>query len=399
MKHKSINRVVHAQLEQNRKVKSTEYHDIDLSHFQVRTDLAVEAHQVAVEEQEVSGQEGSIDGVQIENFEQNGILVTRVHIESDASGKSIGKLPGRYLTIDAPGLRRRDADYQDEVTTLLANQFHQFLEEMDIDPDASCLIVGLGNRKVTPDALGPIVVEHIVVTSHLFALQPEQVEEGFRSISAVTPGVLGVTGIETSHIVRGIVEQVKPNFVIAVDALAARSIERLNTTIQISDTGIHPGSGVGNNRQGINKETLGIPVIAIGVPTVVDAVSIVSDAVDFVMGHLGQRMQEERKGTNARRSLAPEGMNFAFQKSERFDPETIPNQETRGMIMGMIGNLEENEKRQLIREVLQPLGHHLIVTPKEVDDFIEDIGNIVANGLNAALHEKIDMENVSAYTH
>jgi spore protease len=373
-----------------------EKHELDLSAYQIRTDLALEAHQMAVEEQE-DGSE--IDGVLLDETEEDGIRVTKVHIETEEGGKTIGKHPGRYLTIEAQGLRRKDTEFQNKVTTLLANQFHQFLEEAGIDVDAKCLVVGLGNWNVTPDALGPIVCENVMVTNHLFELAPENVEEGFRSVSAVSPGVLGLTGLETSEIVKGVISQTKPDFVIAIDALASRSIERVNTTIQISDTGINPGSGIGNKRKAISKEALGVPVIAVGVPTVVDAVSIVSDSIDFVLGHLGKEMKDQREGKNARRALAPGARGFNLGEPERFNPEHIPDLEGRKTIMGLVGSLEDQEKRQLIYEVLQPLGHQLIVTPKEVDTFVEDMGNIIANGLNAALHAKIDMSNVSAYTH
>lgn len=163
-----------------------------------------------------------------------------------------------------------------------------------------------------PDALGPIVVENVLVTRHLFQLQPESVEEGFRPVSAIRPGVMGITGIETSDVIYGIIEKTKPDFVIAIDALAARSIERVNSTIQISDTGIHPGSGVGNKRKELSKETLGIPVIAIGVPTVVDAVSITSDTIDFILKHFGREMKE---GNKPSRSLLPAGFTFGEKKN------------------------------------------------------------------------------------
>jgi spore protease len=368
--------------------------DIDLSKYQIRTDLAIEAHQMALEEEK---QRTEITGVRLDKSEKDGIYITKVHVETEEGAQAIGKLPGRYLTIEAQGLRRKDTEFQNQVTTMLANQLATFLQDAGIPQNAKCLVVGLGNWNVTPDALGPIVVENLLITSHLFELAPENVDEGFRSVSAVSPGVLGITGMETSEIVQGIINQTKPDFVIAVDALASRSIERVNTTIQISDTGINPGSGVGNKRKAISKQALGIPVIAIGVPTVVDAVSIVSDSLDFLLGHLGKEWKDQTQGTNARRALAPGRMNFG--KPERFNPEHIPDEAGRQTILGIVGNLEDNEKRQLIHEVLQPLGHHLIVTPKEVDTFIEDIGNIIANGLNAALHDAVDMDNVSAYTH
>ena len=221
----------------------------------------------------------------------------------------------------------------------MPENFTQFLEEIGINKEDRCLIVGLGNWNVTPDALGPIVVENVLVTNHLFQLAPEEVEEGYREVSAVSPGVLGITGMETSDIVQGIVTRAKPDFVIAIDALAARSIERVNTTIQMSNTGINPGSGIGNKRKAISKEALGLPVIAIGVPTVVDAVSIVSDSIDFMLGHFGKEMQDQNKGTNPRRALAPGSASFSLGKPERFNPAHIPDEAGRKAIMGLVGAL------------------------------------------------------------
>lgn len=368
---------------------------IDLSKYQIRTDLAIESHQLALEEQ----QSEQIPGVDIEEFEENGIIVSRVHIKDEQGGRTVNKLPGKYLTLEAHALRKKDSDFQQQVTELFAEQFHLFLEEIGINKEDRCLIVGLGNWNVTPDALGPIVVENVLVTNHLFQLAPEEVEEGYRAVSAVSPGVLGITGIETSDIVQGIITKAKPDFVIAIDALAARSIERVNTTIQVSNTGISPGSGIGNKRKAISQEALGLPVVAIGVPTVVDAVSIVSDSIDFMLAHFGKEMQDQKLGTNPRRALAPGSASFSLGQPERFNPAHIPDEEGRKAIMGLVGALDEEEKRQFIYEVLKPLGHHLIVTPKEVDTFIADMGNIIANGLNMALHQSINMNNVSAYTH
>lgn len=228
----------------------------------------------------------------------------------------------------------------------------------------------------------------------MFQLQPESVEEGFRPVSAIRPGVMGITGIETSDVIYGIIEKTNPDFVIAIDALAARSIERVNSTIQISDTGIHPGSGVGNKRKELSKDTLGIPVIAIGVPTVVDAVSITSDTIDFILKHFGREMKE---GNKPSRSLLPAG--FSFGEKKKLTEEDMPDEKSRNMFLGAVGTLEEEEKRRLIYEVLSPLGHNLMVTPKEVDTFIEDMANVIASGLNAALHHQIDQDNTGAYTH
>jgi spore protease len=366
--------------------------DLDLSRYSVRTDLALEAHQLAAERTGTP----SLPGVDMQTENEEGIVVTWVHVKNDEGARQIGKLPGKYVTIEVPGLRRKDTDLQNQVATKFTQVFHQFLQEAGITKKAKALVVGLGNWNVTPDALGPIVVENVLVTSHLFELMPNEVHEGYRPVSALSPGVLGITGIETSEIVYGVIERTKPDFVIAVDALASRALSRVNTTIQISDTGINPGSGVGNKRKPISRDALGIPVIAIGVPTVVDAVSIANDTIDYVLSHMGRQLKESRTPTPAKR-LTPQG--FSFGRPKPFTEEDEPSSEGKKVIMGLIGTLGEEEKRQLIREVLQPLGHNLIVTPKEVDEFIEDIGNIIANGLNAALHEAIDKTNVSAYTH
>ena len=192
---------------------------------------------------------------------------------------------------------------------------------------------------------------------------------------------MGITGIETSDIIKGVIEKSKPDFLIVVDALAARSIDRVNSTIQITDTGIHPGSGVGNKRKELSQETLGVPVIAIGIPTVVDAVSITSDTIDYILKHFGKELKE---GDRPSRALAPAG--FSFGKRKKLTEEDMPGEKERQTFLGMVGVLPDEEKRKLIYEVLSPLGHNLMVTPKEVDVFIEDMANLIANGLNAALH-------------
>ncbi|MCM3588868.1 GPR endopeptidase [Mesobacillus maritimus] len=370
---------------------------IDLSQYSVRTDLAVEAREMALaeriktvhDERDVS----QLEGVIIKEKEEKGIKVSLVEVTAEGE-KAIGKKQGQYLTIEVQGIRQQDSELQHKVQGVFANEFSRFLKQKGLGEDASCLVVGLGNWNVTPDALGPLVSENLLVTRHLFELQPEHVEEGYRPVSALSPGVMGLTGIETSDIIFGVVEKTKPDFVIAIDALASRSIERVNSTIQISDTGIHPGSGVGNKRKELSEETLGIPVIAIGVPTVVDAVSITSDAIDFILKHFGKELRE---GNRPSRSLVPAGMTFGEKK--KLTDEDLPEEEHRQTFLGMIGTLEEEEKRKLIYEVLAPLGHNLMVTPKEVDVFIEDMANLIAGGLNQALHSKVDKENSGTYTH
>ncbi|MFC0557996.1 GPR endopeptidase [Halalkalibacter alkalisediminis] len=367
---------------------------LNLSQYQIRTDLAVEAHQMVIEQEEKSGKTAKeVSGVQINEETIDDVTVTHVIID-EVGAKRLGKKKGNYLTFESLGIRKKDTEIQEKMERVFAEKFHAFMKEIGIKDTDTCLVVGLGNWNVTPDALGPIAVENLLVTRHLFELAPEQVQDGFRPVSAVTPGVMGLTGIETSDVIYGIIEKTKPDFVIAIDALASRSIERVNATIQVSDTGIHPGSGVGNKRKELSKEALGIPVIAVGIPTVVDAVSITSDTIDYVLKHFGREMKE---GSAPSRALAPAGMTFGEQR--KLTDEDLPNEAKRETIMGMVGNLPEQEKRQLIREVLAPLGHNLMVTPKEVDVFIDDMANVIATGLNAALHQKINQENVGAYTH
>jgi spore protease len=342
---------------------------LDLSVYQVRTDLALEAHELAA-------QGSSIPGVHMNTEEDQGMTISRIRVETAEAGQRIGKMPGNYVTFEVPGLRSKDTPLHDRVATRFAHEFKQYLTQLNISDEAKVLVIGLGNWNVTPDAIGPIVVENLLVTRHYFELTPDRIRPGYRQVSAVSPGVLGITGIETSEIVQGIVEKTKPDLVIAVDALASRALERVNTTIQIADTGISPGSGVGNKRKALNQQTLGIPVIAIGVPTVVDAVTIASDTIDYVLEHLQKQIDPSVTA-----------------------PTEPKDAQVNGAVMGSIGQLSVHEKRQLIHEVLHPIGHNLMVTPKEVDAFVEDIANIIANGLNAALHEAITTDNVSAYTH
>jgi spore protease len=330
---------------------------MDLSAYVIRTDLALEAHDLASQ----AGQQ--IPGVHTSSENLEGILVSFIDITSQEGSQAIGKLPGHYITIEVPQLRNKDSRLQDRVAAVFAKQFESFMVKLNIGPMAKVLVVGLGNWNVTPDALGPIVVENVMVTRHYFELMPDNVSPGYRPVSAIAPGVLGTTGIETGEIIQGIVEKSKPDLVIAIDALASRSLERVNTTIQIADTGIHPGSGIGNKRKGLTAETLGVPVIAIGVPTVVYASTIVNNAFELMHKH--------------------------------FKTQT----DNTGQILGMLDQMQEQERLQLVKEVLNPLGHDLLVTPKEIDEFIEDIANIIASGLNAALHEVVDLDNAAAYTH
>lgn len=365
----------------------------DLQKFSIRTDLAVEAREMVVEQQEKNEQNLSeIQGVIVKERTEQGVKIFDVSISEEGS-KIVGKKPGKYLTIESQGIRQENRELEELTRTIFAKEFKSFIKSHNINEDAKCLVVGLGNWNVTPDALGPMVCEKLVVTRHLFELSPETVEQGYRPLSAISPGVMGLTGIETSDIIFGIVQKTKPDFIIVIDALASRSIERVNATIQISDTGIHPGSGVGNKRKELSKETLGVDVFSIGVPTVVDAVSIVSDSIDYILKHFGRELKE---GNRPSRALAP--ANLTFGEKKVFTDEDLPGESERQTFMGIVGTLDEEEKRALIREVLTPTGHNLMVTPKEVDVFIERMANLIASGLNQALHLSLDEDSANFST-
>ena len=236
------------------------------------------------------------------------------------------------------------------------------------------LIVGLGNDKSTPDSLGPLVVDDIIVTNHLYLIG--EMSSNFNRVAAINPGVMGETGIETSDIIKAIINEIKPDYLIVIDSLASKSIDRLNKTIQITDAGIHPGSGIGNRRKEISIDTLKIPVIAIGVPTVVDASVIVSDTINYIY------------------------KNYAFNKEYMNDPkskltfnninylkkEIKENKQDKENLLGLLGTLNEAELQKLVYEVLTPIGYNLMVTPKEIDFIIENLSKVISNSINLCIH-------------
>lgn len=247
-----------------------------MEHFLVRTDLALESRE------RLAADKKELRGVVFEEWldEERNVTITKVKIETENGAKSLGKPVGTYLTLEAPELLAPDEGSHREVSEVLSEQ----LKELFKEPVESVLIVGLGNREVTPDALGPEVVGNLYITRHILKEYGEYAfpEKKVAAVSGIVPGVMAQTGMETLEIIKGIIEETKPQLVIAIDALAARSVKRLGRTIQLADTGINPGSGVGNHRKGLNEETLGVPVIAIGVPTVVDAATIVYDVCQDV---------------------------------------------------------------------------------------------------------------------
>lgn len=313
-----------------------------------RTDLAVEAHDAA------GGRERHLSGVSVDTSSSDGVEREEVRVLSPSAARRLGKPVGRYVTLNFPELANRD---QAGRAPLMAAIERELADVMSLHEHSQVLVVGLGNWNATPDALGPRVVGRLVVTRHLHGELPADLKGRLRSVAAVAPGVLGITGMETGEIVQGIVERVRPDVVVAVDALAARSVHRIGTTFQIADTGIHPGSGVGNHRAALNRETLGVPVVAVGVPTVVHALTIVKDAMRMMVDRLRERSE----------------------------------------FLDLLGE-KEDEIPGLVREVVDPAVASMMVTPKEIDRLIGDLVGILAGALNASLHPGITREMMEWYS-
>ena len=292
-----------------------------------RTDLALEVRET-FEDDDVE-----IEGVSLkEDYDdETNICVTTVVIKDKKGSLAMRKPIGTYITIEAPRLDENDESYQEPVSKEIASNLEKLIDKTK---HKNVLVAGLGNREVTPDALGPEVVDNLFITRHLIKEygQEFQAQNNLVNVSAISPGVMGQTGMETSEIIRSIVKETTPDLVIVIDALASRSVKRLNTTVQITDTGICPGSGVGNNRQEISKESLGIDVIALGVPTVVDAVTIVSDTMEQFM--------------------VKQGFN-------------------------------ENEISQFNNEINEQIIHNMFVTPKNIDESIKRISYTISEALNS----------------
>ena len=239
--------------------------------FQKRTDLALEARELW---QESAERTSRLSGVKATKTRQEGYPVTRVVIMDHRGEEALGKPAGSYLTIDLTTFWQRKADFFERAVRAVGSQLKALLP-----PEGSALVIGLGNAAMTPDAVGPLTLDSVLITRHLISAMPRQFA-GFRPVAVFRTGVLGTTGVESAEAVRGLVEQVRPSLVIAVDALASRRMGRVCTTVQLSDTGIVPGSGVGNHRSALNAETLGVPVIAMGIPTVVDAATLAADLLE-----------------------------------------------------------------------------------------------------------------------
>lgn len=335
-------------------------HRIDLKNVNIHTDLVIEQIN---------------DKNLIKEEVINNIKISRVVMDKN---NLLNKKEGNYITIELTDI----TNYEDRenVGKVLVKEIKDILNKNNIKDNYECLVIGLGNKKSTPDALGPMVIDNILVTRHLFELNVD-VKKGIRKVSAIIPGVMGNTGIETIDIIKGIVDNVKPKFIIVIDSLCASSIERLNKTIQLTDTGIHPGSGIGNMRKEISKDTLGIPVIVIGVPTVVESVTIVNDTLEYMFMHLNYL----KNNYETSKLVVKRNNNYL----DKIKSSKVSN-EDKEILGGIIGSLDEEKKKNLISEVLNNINYNLIVTPKEIDFIIEKLANVISNSINNAINREVD---------
>lgn len=314
--------------------------------FGLSVDLAVEAHELLR-----GATRREIPGVREDREEHEFATVTTITILDNTGEKAMGKPKGTYITIESPQLWQGVPENQRPLVDLLAQKITWLVNQTGLLPQADILIVGLGNWQATPDSLGPKTIEQLLVTRHLHLYAPQTISPKLRSVSAIAPGVLGITGIETAEIIKGVVDHVHPGLVIAIDALAAQGVQRLGTTIQLGNTGISPGSGIGNTRGGLSLQTLGRPVLAIGVPTVVQAPALAYE----LLNRLGGDFQAK-------------------------------------------GNAPGNPVEKTVQELLAPFGGQLTVTPKEIDTVIEHVSDTLAEALNHALFPDLSDEEFAYFT-
>ena len=304
-----------------------------------RTDLALERRDIY---RKANNLEDEIPGIKynVENIGKN--KITRVEITSKEGEEALNKKIGNYITIDVNKINNLLEEENQKIVDLLSSEIEKIVDK-HIGKSEDILVVGLGNLYSTPDSLGSKVVKKIEITRHIKKYMPQYIDKNARAISAVAPGVLGMTGIETWEFLKGIVDNINPKLILAIDSLCSRSVNRISKSIQISDTGIVPGGGVGNARVELTKESLGIPVIALGIPTVVDVATITEDGIDLWINNLKEK--------------------------ENIDTKI----------------LEENNNYESVKEALLPSDLNFIVTPKEIDELIENMTEIVSDGINNAI--------------
>lgn len=312
--------------------------------YNFRTDLAVERRELYRKANQLDNE---IEGIQTqEEVVNTNIKTSRVKILNETGSNAIGKPIGDYITLDIKKLKYAQEEEIQQAADALSKELKTLVQK-HATKEEEILVVGLGNQSVTPDSLGPKVIQDIDITRHILEYMPQYLEPGTRPVSAISPGVLGTTGIETLEVVKGIVNSTHPKLLIVIDALASRSMERISSTIQLADTGITPGAGVGNARKDLSQDTLGIPVIAMGIPTVVEAATIAADSLDLFI----KKLQDDARSND------------------------------------YLNQLKEEDKYEMIKEVLTPADFNFIVTPKEIDDLIENMSSVVARGINMAVQE------------
>ena len=329
-------------------------HKIDLAKYNVRSDLIIESE---------------IKDYISESYNENNIDVSYIKLNKK---NNLNKKIGDYITISFQDIT--DSNNYSNVLKVLTKELERIFKLSNINHDNKCLIIGLGNNKSTPDSLGYEVLNNIVVTRHLYEVG--DVDKKYSNVAILEPNVLGNTGIESKDVIMGVVSKIKPDYIIAIDSLAAGSIDRVQKTIQITNTGINPGSGIGNNRGEISKDTIKIPVIAIGVPTVVTSAVIVNDTLNYLMKKISYHKNNYEKD----KLTIGSNINYLKEKSNL-------SQEEKEELLGLVGSLSDDEMKELIFEVLNPIGYNLIVTTKEIDFIVEKLGKLIGDALNQILHE------------
>lgn len=301
----------------------------------------------------------SPDGIDVkkEECKLENTYLTVVEITNAKGAEQMGRPIGTYITLESEFIKENDIEAHEKLIEILSKKIKKLCPK-NLN---TTLVIGLGNLHITPDSLGPKAIDKILVTRHIKDTVPDDINNSVASVAALAPGVMGMTGIETVEVVKGVTDRVKPDLVIAIDALAARKVSRVNSTIQLSNTGVAPGAGVGNKRKTLNEDSLGVPVIAIGVPTVVDAATMANDTIEKVIDAL---LKESKKGSS---------------------------------FYNMLKDTAEEEKYNLIKDVLDPYTENMFVTPKEVDAVVENIVNIIANSINIALHPGININDINKY--
>lgn len=335
---------------------------IDLSNFNIHTDLVID---------------NEIYNNHTKKRTTNNINISCTNIDNYTS-KKLNKKEGNYITIEFSDITNHEDKIEIEKNLII--EINNLLKINNIQTNDPGLIIGLGNRFSTADSLGPKTLDKIIITRHLFELNTS-VKKGIRCISGISPGVMANTGIETFDIINSIIKKIKPKFIIAIDALASSSIDRINKTIQLTDTGIHPGSGIGNNRKEISFETVNVPVIAIGVPTVVESSIIVSDTIYYLFKHLSYI----KNNFDTNKLIFTHNKDYINKiKKQEMDLKEKEH------LSGIIGTLNEEEKLDLTREVLNSINYNMIVTPKEIDFLIDNLSEVIANGINKSLHKDVN---------